>query len=280
MSEFMTFAEARVGVENLLASDDPTAAVAELMEGARSVNVFKVAQYGLLVPIISTGLTGFLDTPLTERPPTPDSPNYIDPSNLIGMEVAKRAVEAYEDTTPDTREIIDDIAKKREQAGEFITTSVPRILEDGANFSADSMVTTANLNSMVIARAVPQLPNRQTAYQRAIRASTQPALARAVVHAVSNQAVGAAFANQLSTEVHVRPHRVDPVVAYHFTGRHTVLTKPLHRLPGLDHLGRSMPAQSVRVGCPLSFDPELLMAYYERVVDEVALTCGWPQTVS
>jgi hypothetical protein len=271
MSSKMTFADARIGVQNLLEADDLTAAAVELAQGTDDLDVLKVAQYALLVPIVSTGISGFLGTVLVERPKSRDPHRSL--SDQIGDDVAAQTARAYQQTPLPTRQAIELFARKRDgsSASKLSTVPVSVVLNGGAKFSASSMVETADLNAIVIGKARPELQVSGAEYKTVIKDSCHPALARATMHAALNEKVRAAFLNQASAERSHRAHMPNPhVVRYDPKLQRAVLEEPLKRMGE----GEKDPPD-VRVGCPLSFDPELLKAYYERVVDEVELSRGW-----
>jgi hypothetical protein len=281
----MKFAEARRDVQAILSANDPATAAGEYAANTDDPNRLKVAQYALLVPVIGQGLNDYLSTPLEKDPESAVPSKLVE---TIESRVADPIVETYLNSPH--RGAIHAIAKRRSEIVSYGRMIYPMIgaLRQASAFSVDSMVLLATSSGFTINKATPQSEMPRQDFIEAVKKSHNMALARAVMHFSWNSPIAEALGAHGKSFIHDERDGNSDAVVYNPTLKRAQLDRPFNKwsiggvvvetdgekkpLLPID----SIPVEDVRAGCPLSFEPTLLKAYYERIVDEMELRRVWP----
>jgi hypothetical protein len=288
-----SFGEARKAVSGIIAAEDPCECARALADGSDDPSTLKIAEYALLVPVIKRGVAHYL-----ENNTAFDSDGYSDPPALqdnIGTELGARTVEVFEEHPH--REAITELARHRSKLVSYKATIFPveNTLRAASQFSSSAMFGVAVASALTISREMPHWQRPRAQFIDAVKNSHQPAIARSVMHFLWNDAVTVAFFDQaggLMMQTH-KPN--EGAIAYDSSHDRAVVAKPLNEwvkpapttlLSRLARLFRrssltigDIPTADSRVGCPFSFEPELLKGLYEHVVDTMEYKNCWPSAV-
>ncbi len=289
------FGEARKMVSGIINSEDPYESTREFVAGSNDPTVLKIGQYALLVPLVKQGMLQYL-----ENNAAFDSIPCFDPSGLesgIGGELGDRTIEIFDEHPH--KEVIDEFAKRRAELvsyGEMIFP-VENTLREASLFSSTAMFGVAISNALAIDREMPHTLRPRVQFIDSVKKSHQPAFSRAVMHMLWNTKTSDEFFQHAEGLITLIPHVNDEAILYDSSRNQAVLTKPLTQwlistahtyiagagfqpvTDGPHEIG-DIPIADARVGCPFSFEPELLKRFYEHVVDVMEAKHCWPHSIA
>lgn len=293
--EDTSFGQARKDVMGIVSATDPLAASLEYIADTDDPSLLKVAEYALLVPSIKQGVSNYLTSPADV------GAQFQKPSELveqIGTEVGNSTAQAFEETA--FKDIIEMLAKRRADMVTYggMIYPVERNLRAAAMFSAGSTFAAVISNALVIDKVMPHIERPRRQFISAVKASHQPVISRAVMNIVWNSNLTEEFAMHAEGLLTDQTGRNHDGIEYDPNTDKAKLVKPLNKwiltkgihlyIPAdnsvheLEDSGRTIgdiETDDVRVGCPFSFEPELLKRYYEYVVDSLESTNCWPDAL-
>jgi hypothetical protein len=274
------FGEARKAVASIIGSEDPYDKACVFAEGSSDPSILKIAEYALLVPIVKQGMVEYLDGDAAS-----ESIECLKPVELqegIGNELADRTVEAFEQHPH--RPLINQFAARRAELVSYgaVIFPVEGTLRGASTFASSAMVGVALASGFAINREMPHTQRPRGQFIEAVKNSHQPALARSVMHMLWNDTINNEVFEYVQGSMLGRAKVNQEALVYDRSLDCAVLAKPLTRWLVSDDLREigDIAVDDTRVGCPFSFEPELLKGFYEHVVDVMELKQCWPELIA
>jgi len=272
--------EARKAVSGIISSEDPHESARAFAAGSDDTSLLKIAEYALLVPAVKQGMVQYL-----EGDTIFDSLGCLDPAELsdsIGTELGGQTVRVFQQHP--YRQVIDQFARRRSELVSYgnMVFPVENTLRAASLFASSAMLGVAISNGLVINREMPHTQRPRAQFIDSVIRSHQPALARSVMHFLWNDATTSEFYEHVEGFVIRTPKANQEAMAYDSLRDCAVLAKPLTRWVVSDDLREigDIPIEDARVGCPFSFEPELLKRFYEHIVDAMEQKQCWPDMIA
>jgi hypothetical protein len=267
---------ARSEITALLAAEDIPVAVQEYVGDPNAdetpVERLKIGEIALLAQPTSDGLAIFVEDDAAELPEVDQGETLV---RLWGKELGGYVLEAVE-KSPHLPLLATLHAARSLRAG-FGPSCMP-LLDDvqaAAAFSVETMYEAANANrAVILAAADPRLEDF-VELNAAILRSTQLPLQLARLH--FNQLIGGVGLNvrRLPELVIGDSQPAKPLsIRYDLTDRKVVLTQPLSKW---EEVKMSDNPRDPRTGCPVSFHPKLVVAYYQKIAQQKIDQDIWEQ---
>jgi hypothetical protein len=274
------FDDARTEVRALADSADIGVAVRELVGDPTQADqsTLKIGEYALLIAPLSQGLERFLEVPAGGKA------KKLRPSELafsLSDQIIEQVVPVVE--ADPNYALMEELHKHRENAPPGFRNNLVMAIRS----SAGAMLINAIANMAVIQNAQdPRLRERPKLLD-AVERSTQLVLNSPRVHLFWNFTAGQEIRELSEHYIAGRYAENKDAMRYDWERLCAVLTKPLAqwvRRPDIEEIAPSatpitiseIPAPDVKIGCPMSFDPKLLIRYYQVVVRAIEHHRSWP----
>lgn len=291
-SQEISLGEARKTVTDLTSQPEVSPA---LLEYANSddPDLLKIAHYALLIEPITLGVKDHLNANSNNQ-----ELGLLPPSELvsqIGSSVAKLTMNRIE-ADPNNL-LIENISRRRAEIVPYSKMIYPveQTINNATKFSASSLAQAAIINALLIGRETKSDNMARSDFIKAVKASSQPALSKMIMHIVWNNASAAEFSCRTAELVYFPEDANVDDLSYKPNKDKVNLDTPLPEWTISDPLTFSnhpelkesdkpkisdIPTHDVRIGCPFSFDPKLAKDYYTSVVDDLERYHSWPEQVA
>jgi hypothetical protein len=204
--------------------------------------------------------------------------NPVALQDSIGTELGAQTVGVFE--RHPHRQIIDQFAARRAELVSYgdMIFPVEGTLQAASLFASSAMVGVALASGFAINREMPHAQRPRKQFVEAVKGSHQPAIARSVMHMLWNSAVNNEVYEYVEGLMMKTAKVNQDALVYDSPHDCAVLAKPFTRWLVSDDLREigNISIDDARVGCPFSFEPELLKGFYEHVVDVMEMKQCWP----
>lgn len=252
------------------------------LSGLSEADRLKIEEYNLLVRPITQGLTNYLDNPqLPEEDVRRDAAWIVE---QVGGRIALAVVREIQNDS-NLAKIVELAQRRAEIAGEPLAANIyptGEAIQNAGFSSADSMYNSAVTNASVIYASGEFASMSRAEFISAVKRSVQlpvlwtlsglawqPAIMRGALEhwAVNLEGYGSAVESE--GLLYDKAHRV------------VKLAKPLigWRTQTAPTIG-DIPTDDEPIGCPVSFEPKLVVRYYEHMVDVIERYQAWPDELT
>ncbi len=269
---------ARRQIHQMLRAEDTEQAVRDMGDiWGMTLDELKIAEYTLLVAPVSAGVTNYLEGVRAGRhlPPTRLGPEQM--AVVAGFGVTSETLRALEGDAH--RPYLDAIAECRNKRGASVHLyPLEKLIAEAAQSAVDTTSQAACANAVAL-RKVGAHGNDREAFMDCVSRSTELVLKRPLMHLNWHMAVSRSTSDFMEGALRFSESE-EYNLRYDGVKDEVVLEKPLEQWQGTlqaadEIFGKpisdweigNVELPDVRIGCPVTFEPKLVVAFYQHMID-------------